>query len=87
MIEGLLHIFWDKIEQVDVKDLFDGRVVFLSRKTIDNESTRIEASFVEEGACISPIYLDDVLIVLLVLDNQVCNRSLELVLFFVALRI
>lgn len=87
MIEGLLHIVRDKIEQVDVKDLLDGRVVFLSRKTIDNEPTRIETSFVEEGACISPIYLDDVFIVLIVLDNQVCDRSFELVLFFVALRI
>ena len=54
MIEGLLHIVRDKIEQVDVKDLLDGRVVFLSRKTIDNEPTRIEASFVEEGCLYKP---------------------------------
>ena len=46
----------------------------------------MEVSFVEEGVCISPIYLDNVLAGLLVLDYQVCDRSLALVLLFVALR-
>ena len=56
----------------------------MGRDTVDNQSAAIKTGFMQECAGVGTVYLYDVFMLLLVLDDQLSNGLLQLEVFFIA---